>query len=357
MDRRKILWTTVFTALLAALLFLFFFFWKLLAPFVLSYILFFLLKPCLTFLEHRGVRHIPAVCIVFFSVFGGAIVLIALLIPALVTEVMSINTNLSSYTDSLNAFLAAVRSFLASIPFSSALFSGGAAGFSLSGAQIGSLIQSLMEKVPGFLSSLLMFVLVVPFATFFFLLDAVKFSRQLVRLVPNRYFETVLDLMYTLNLQFGLILRGMFISVLIISVLSSAGLWIIGIKYPILIGTFAGITNLIPYAGPVIGAAAAFVSAIMTGAPPSVFLSVIVVFIIVQALDNIFVQPLVMSKSSNLHPLAVLFLVIAGSSFGVLGMVFIVPLTSLCTVVFRVFLSELNRPVRPDFSLYAERTD
>jgi predicted PurR-regulated permease PerM len=147
----------------------------------------------------------------------------------------------------------------------------------------------------------------------------------------------------------------MFIGVTIVSLLSSFGLWLIDLPFPIIIGVFAGVSNLIPYAGPVVGIASAFVAAAMTGSPSEMYISIVIVFAIVQIIDNALVSPIVMAKSSNLHPLGVLFLVIFGSTFGgVVGMFLIVPVVSLCRVAFVTLWAELTRPPRPDFSSFRD---
>ena len=85
------------------------------------------------------------------------------------------------------------------------------------------------------------------------------------------------------------------------------------------------------------------------------YLSIVLVFAVVQLLDNVLVQPIVMAKSADLHPLLVLFLVIFGSTFGgVIGMLAIVPLVSLSQIVVKILYDEFRRPSRPDFSLYRD---
>jgi predicted PurR-regulated permease PerM len=104
-----------------------------------------------------------------------------------------------------------------------------------------------------------------------------------------------------------------------------------------------------------VGIASAFVAAAMTGSPSEMYISIVIVFAIVQIIDNALVYPIVMAKSSNLHPLVVLFLVIFGSTFGgVVGMFLVVPVVSLCRVAFVTLWAELTRPPRPDFSTFRD---
>ena len=145
----------------------------------------------------------------------------------------------------------------------------------------------------------------------------------------------------------------MFTSAFIISLLSSAGLWMIDLEYPIIVGIFAGLSNLIPYFGPIVGTVAAFLVAIMTSMPPIYFVKIIFVFLAVNLIDNDFVQPIVMARAANLPPLIVIFLVLLGSHLGgIIGMLIAVPLASLLQVILKIIIVEIKRPRRTDFSKY-----
>lgn len=350
MFRRKVLGyslvLTAFTLILAA----FFLFWKLLLPFLFSFVLYFAFKPVLLFFEHRGMKHFTSVLLVFLGVFGGFAIFLSIFIPAIHAEFLTITANLETYSASFSLFIRSLQESLSTSPIGSFLLVHASGFLRPDAGKVSLIVQDIAGKLPSAVSSFFLFLSVVPFATFFFLLDARRIERRLISLVPNRYFEITLDLLHNLGLQFGYILRGMLLSVCIVSLLSSAGLWLIGLDYPLLIGIFAGVSNLIPYAGPVVGILGACMVAVMTGSPGSLYISIFVVFFLVQLLDNTLVQPMVMARSTNLHPLAVLFLVLLGSSFGgVMGMFVIVPLVSLFSVIFRIISTEFARPPRPDF--------
>ncbi len=355
MNPRFLLRITVVSAVIASLVAVMLILWQVLAPFLASYILYFVLKPTVNFLEKRGLGHTPAALIVFFCAFGGVLLILVLFVPAFIKEFIVIRDNLDDYSRSFGVFGTRIKTFLAGLSSSSSSISPGTDYYSILEKNLKGVLLYIVQRIPSILSSVALYCMVIPFATFFLLLDEQRISKRMIGLVPNRYFEVTLNLMYNLNRQFGLILRGMFISVSIVSMLSSFGLWLIDLPFPIIIGVFAGVSNLIPYAGPVVGIAAAFVAAVMTGSPPEMYISIVIVFIIVQLIDNALVSPIVMAKSANLHPLLVLLLVIFGSSFGgVAGMFLIVPVVSLCRVAFVTLWVELTRPPRPDFSLFKD---
>lgn len=342
---------SVFFSVLALSLLL----WKMLLPFLFPYILLFALKPLVNLLYQRGVPHLLTVLIVFFGTFGGFVLLLVLLLPALFNEFISIQDNLKEYVQSFTIFLDHLKTLFTRYFAGFSFFSPKGGYVPIFESYLKSFLGFFVKNIPSLLSTVILYCMVIPFATFFLLLDEQRIIKKMIRLVPNRYFEITINLLYNLNRQFSLILRGMFISVVIISVLSSIGLWLIGLHYPIIVGVIAGISNLIPYAGPVVGVVVAFMTAVMTGSSQEIFFSIILVFVIVQLIDNVLVQPIVLAKSANLHPLLVLFLVILGSSFGgVIGMFAVVPLVSLSQIVVKILFDELKRPPRPDFSLYRD---
>ena len=357
----RILYIVFGIVLLAALLLLAYVFRTILAPFLIGYILQFALRPLVNILSARGMRHTSAVFVVFFGAFFLCALALLFLIPAMFRELSTVQENISLYTSILLSKLNDIKDILSR-----------GEGFFASFLSDQAVIDRLLALISGYLSSfvgkisqnifsilnLIIYLSIIPFATFFFLYDERLIHQKIISLVPNRYFETTLNLLYGLNQQVVFILKGMLISVAIISILSIIGLWIIGLDYPIIIGLFAGLANLIPYFGPIVGMAAGLIVALLAGKPFVFFLSVILVFLIIQLLDNVLVQPLVFSKAANLHPLVVIFLVLAGSKLGgILGMLLIVPLASLLNVVTVILFREFRRPLRPDFSKFVDRRE
>ncbi|MFC1608379.1 AI-2E family transporter [Candidatus Latescibacterota bacterium] len=340
--------------IIVVVLYVFFKFILILAPFVIAYILNFGLKPFVNLLEQRGMRHTLAVICVFLGAFGLLTVLFILLVPAIASEVSSIQSQLDDYISVLVGKVDAVKASLTNF---SAGFSANVKGKDLTdqiSSGLNTVLSSFIKSIPGLLFNflpLIMYVGIIPFATFFLLLDDANIKKKLIVMVPNRYFETTLLLLYSLNYQMGQLLRGMFASAVIISILASSGLWVIKLDYPILIGIFAGMSNLIPYVGPIVGTFAAFLVAVMTAKPLIFFLFIVLVFLCVNLIDNVFVQPIIMSKAANLHPLVVIILVLLGSNLGgIVGMFLAVPLASLIQVFLKIGLKELKRPRKTPIS-------
>ena len=358
MKYKNILTFAIALIVIALLFSVAYYFRLILAPFLVALVLHFALKPFVNMLEERGLKHSVAVSIVFISAFLLFAIFLYIVIPAIVKEVSNIQANFEQYTKVIIDKYEKIQSSLIghSGPLENLLVNNKEKIVSYFKENLLFFIQKIPQHIFTILP-LILNIIVIPFATFFFLLDEQRIMKKIIGLVPNRYFEISLIIIYSLHKQFGLLLIGMLIDAVIITFLASIGLLIIGLDYPIIVGIFAGVTNLIPYFGPVVGTVIAFIVALVTGSPSIMFLYIILVFLAVNLLENIFVQPIVFSKAANLHPLSVIFLVLAGSKLaGLLGMLLAVPLASLFQVVIKILYHELNRPLRPDFSKFVDAT-
>ncbi len=119
-------------------------------------------------------------------------------------------------------------------------------------------------------------------------------------------------------------------------VVTSLAFYIVGLRAPLLFGLFCGITNIIPYAGPYIGGAPAVIVG-FSQSPLIGILTLVSVFV-VQFLEGNFLQPLIMSKTTKLHPVTIMLgLLIFGHFFGIIGMVISTPVIAAFKATFMFF--------------------
>ncbi len=178
-------------------------------------------------------------------------------------------------------------------------------------------------------------MIVVPLFTFFFLRDGRKIMRACVALSPNRHFEMVRDLSYLVSRQLAHFIRGRIIEAIIVGLVITAGLSLTDIRYAPMLGIFAGVTNLIPYIGPIIGMIPGILIAFVDlGAGGQFWWIVILYILIAQVLiDNFILIPILISRVSNLHPLLVFFAIIVGGKlYGIIGMIIGVPIVSIIKI-------------------------
>jgi len=134
-------------------------------------------------------------------------------------------------------------------------------------------------------------------------------------------------------------IRGQLLDGLIVGLLSSVGLIIIGMDFAFLIGFTAGMANIIPYIGPVVGCIPAIIVGLLSP-NPIIALWAVVVFIVVQQIDGMIISPKIVGDSTGLHPVFVIMAIaIGGSLGGILGMFLSVPILG----VIKLFISKYLR--------------
>lgn len=196
----------------------------------------------------------------------------------------------------------------------------------------------------GFTGNLFIGFFAVSFIAFFFLKDRQLFRSVIMLPVPTPHedrFGRVLTKGKELLTRYFI---GILIEMAIMMSVIALGMKLVGIENALLIGFLGGLFNVIPYLGPMIGAALGLVIVLLTHGQGMDLSAVMVlagkmslVYLVAQVLDNILLQPLIYSQSVRAHPLEVfLVILVAGSAFGVVGMILAVPTYS----VFRVFAGE-----------------
>jgi len=334
MEKSVPLWTRI--ALLALLAVGFF--WvmasmgEVVALVLIAALLAYVFDPLASLLEARGLGRTLATTLVFAGILlllGGVFFL---LLPVVVAEVRAIQTGFD--IEQARVAIEDVEGWL-----ETRLAVLGVEDLDILGA-VQQFIVTNVDDVLSYVPSVVVLITqlaILPFIMFFLLKDGRRIKKGFINLAPNRYFEFTLNVLHKTDVQLGNYLRGQFIASSVVALLSIAALWLLKVDYFVLIGLFAGLTNMIPYLGPVTGATvAALISVVTTGNFDTV-LPIIVAFVIIQAIDNVGVSPLVLARNVKLHPLLILLtLILAGKFFGFLGLLLAVPVTA----VLKVFVQE-----------------
>ena len=298
---------------------------------IIASLLAYILDPIATALESRGMTRLAATGIIF-----GAVGLIVLefcffLVPVIIHQVQ-----LMQSTESTEKIAATVREIqhVLDEKFSFLGLSNLDLVANMQKVKI-EVTEGIADSIWSHAISLITDLVAIPFIIFFLLKDAREIKRHLLTLVPNRYFEFSLSLIHKMDLQLGYFLRGQFLDAAIFGILSSVAMALIGVKNFLFIGAFAGMANLIPYVGPLAGVILASVVTIVNSPDMSKVLYVIAAFAVVKVMDDSIVQPMIVARSVDMHPLLVLLsVIIGGEFFGILGMLLAVPFMGFVKVVF-----------------------
>jgi putative permease len=146
----------------------------------------------------------------------------------------------------------------------------------------------------------------------------------------------VRDLSYMISRQLSQFVRGRIIEAIIIGLVVTVGLSLTDIRYAPMLGIFAGVTNLIPYIGPIIGMIPGILIAFVDLGAGGQFWWIVILYILIAQLliDNFILIPILISRVSNLHPLLVFFAIIVGGKlYGVIGMIIGVPIVSVIKII------------------------
>jgi len=323
----------------------------LLLLFILPFLFAYLFNPFVNAMERRGIARGMGTLLIFLTLSIALSAAVMLLWKPAAAQAGALHSNMDVYGKKIETWFGRIEENLGFKDLK---------GEKVPGQEKTGLHARWLKKAAGILpgvffgvfGSLVSLITVVPLITFFLVRDGRNIRRSIISLVPNRYFERTLVLQYEINRQIGRYLRGELTRSIIVGSMIAAGLWIVDGPYPILMGVFAGVTNVIPFIGPYVGAAPALLIVLFSGSGPegTVFISVVsvaLVYIVSQLLDMICINPVVLGKSVELHPLIIVLSLLIGVEFlGIIGMVLAVPVSSILKVVF-VQLYQSKRRIDP----------
>jgi len=298
-------------------------------------------NPVVDFLEQRKVPRVIAVLSIFILTGLLLFTLVSILLPKLINQFEAIANSMNDETmkNSIAQFEQTIKArypFLSSVDFAQKISS-------LINETLLGWINNLSSFVQG-VFSFLAAIVIVPFMTFFLLKDSQRLIHGILNLMPNKYFEVSYNVLVKISFQLSRYVRGWILDAAIVGILSGTGLAILGINNAISIGFIAGAGHLIPYFGPIIGGLPAVIISIMQFGNLSMLPSLLLMFGLIYTLDNGFIQPNIFSKSTDMHPVFIILLILVGSqTLGLLGMLLAVPLaTVIKTAVKEIYFGYKN---------------
>ncbi|WP_372393333.1 AI-2E family transporter [Xanthomonas sp. NCPPB 3582] len=186
----------------------------------------------------------------------------------------------------------------------------------------------------------------LPILAFYFLRDWDRLVERVAAVVPRAYIGTVSRLALESNDVLGGFIRGQFLVMLALGAIYATGLSIIGLNLGLLIGIIAGFISFIPYLGATTGIVLALLAAVVQaqGLDLKLLIGVGVVFTVGQLLESYVLTPRIVGDKIGLHPVAVIFAVMAGGQlFGFLGMLLALPVAAVANVLLRYAHEQYTR--------------
>ena len=329
-----------------------------LMPFVFAAILAYLGDPIADRLEILKIKNYQlgrtnAVVIVFVVIFFIVSSILVILIPKIEQQISFFISNFPKYTAWLNVVV--IPWIETHLGWEISLIEGDKVLALLKGhwQKAGGGVLALMGSVSrsgAVVAEWVMNLVLIPVITFYLLRDWDILVAKVHALLPRRAAPTATKLTTETNVVLSAFMRGQFYVMLALGAIYSIGLWLVDLKLALLIGMMAGIVSFVPYLGSIVGFTVACVAAILQFQDVMYLVPVSIVFAVGQSLEGMLLTPLLVGDKIGLHPVAVMFSVLAGGQlFGFVGVLLALPVASVIMVILR-HVHDIYR----DSSFYSE---
>jgi sporulation integral membrane protein YtvI len=302
-----------------------------LLPFILAIIIAYILNPFVEKLEQYKIKRIFGIIIVYIAVFGFLLVAGYYGLPLIIKQITSLGETIPTYTSQiqqiLNSFYRNYKNFSIPVSLRESIDRNLLAIQKTIISHLSSVVSILFNIFSRIIS-----IIVAPILAFYLLKDKEEICQIIVKIIPLSNRSELLQLWEEIDTVLTKFIRGHLTVALIVGASTALGLSIVGMDYPLLLGIITGITNIIPYFGPIIGGIPAVLLALLKSQVLAIY--VIIVIVIVQQLESNFISPKVLGSSVGLHPLLVIFVLLAGGEiWGLVGMLVAVPLTAVLKIL------------------------
>ncbi|WP_309120569.1 AI-2E family transporter [Paenibacillus sp.] len=307
----------------------------LVGPLLIAGVLFFLLRPPMQFLVKRKVPKSLAILLLYF-VAAGALALLALSVgPMIKTQFAQLIAGLPIFVERAVAVgyeLARSEAFavwLHRLNLDVESIASTASGYAMT---LVDLVTSNLTNVLGAVANAFLLAVIVPFVLYFLLKDGDKMFEGFIGLFPKTRQADARKLLSEMDRTIGFFIRGQMTVAVCVGLLLLVGFQIIGLRYAVLLAFIAMVTNVIPYLGAFLSAAPAVLVGLAQS--PDMALKVLIVTVVAQQLEGNLLSPWIMGKGLNIHPLTIiLLLLVVGSLFGPIGLLFAIPGYAVSKVV------------------------
>ena len=306
--------------------------------FLASVIIAYILNPFMKFLEGKKIKRLYAIILIYIIITLSICVLAIGIFPStfrqfkhLLFSLPDMVKNFVDYSDSIR------QNLFTDTPFINEMIN------SINGQLVkiaNTLLSSSATWITGMVAGISNFIgiviqlILIPVITFYLLLEKDKIFDVIGKKVPVRYENFLVKIWRELDESLSMFVRGRIIMAIFVGVATMIYLMAFGIEFSFVIGVITCVADIIPYIGPFLGFVPAVLLALFKG--PFTAFWVAVLFCFVQWLENNILGPKILGDSTGMHPLIVLILlIIGGGMFGVLGMIFSVPIAAVIKIIYK----------------------
>ncbi len=313
--------------------------YEILSPFIFAIILAYILDPPVTYIEKKGIKRLWAIFITYLVIGLAISVLSVTLFPRLMFEIKKLLNDLPQIGNSCYNYIHRIyEKYNRNIQNLPDEFDGIKKAFKpdiLNVNRVEKFIIQGISTLTDFLLSMfsgIINIILIPILAFYFLKDAGKFKNILVSTVPRFCRQEVIGTANGINEVLSGFIRGQLVVALFVSVLTVVSLLILKVEFAVTVGMVVGVTNVIPYFGPIVG----IIFAIIFSSPGGVkkVLWVTLVLLIIHQIEGGIISPKIMGQNVGIHPVVIILsLIVAGKFFGVFGLLITVPVIGITRVI------------------------
>jgi len=316
---------------------------RILSPFFIAIILAYIVNPLVKHLESKKVSKMVGILSVytFFTIILTLSVIF--LIPEITGNAEGLVKTLPDITKHYQNIVNGIFGFIQRSGWSDDIKTVIFAQIDRIAAMIQATAEDALNQVIAGIGELILFLVDFSLAlviAYYFIKDNDFFKDLAMTLTPRNYRSIVNKIGREANQVIASFIQGQLFTALIVGILETTGLLLINARYAIILGAFGGLSNVIPYFGPFIGATPAVALAFIDS--PWKALETLLIFSLVQQIDNSLISPKVIESRLGLHPVTtILALLIGQQFFGIPGMLVSVPLAAIIKVIVRRIIDAL----------------
>ncbi|MDH5407850.1 MAG: AI-2E family transporter [Gammaproteobacteria bacterium] len=315
-------------------------------PLVASFILFSILDPFKNRLLRQGMNSTAAILVVLLGVITFGILCLALGVPLMLDQWEWLQSRLP-------VIAAQIAKLMDMFGGSLVHMSGMQMDTSLGDrwqADVKNWSADAVVSSAGIMMTSAMSLVLIPLITFFLLRDYRKMRNTLIDWLPNSAYELGWLIYFRVAKRLQRYIRSVALQSCIVAVVTTTGFYLIGLDTSVLFGSLAGLLNLIPYIGPLLSLVPPMLATLGTGSLDIfMMLSILLVIMSAQIIDNVIVIPNLIAHTVDLHPMLVLLgVVVFGYLFGFVGMLIAIPLLTSSKIILTGLINGLRKKLTED---------
>ncbi|MDI6618648.1 MAG: AI-2E family transporter [Clostridiales bacterium] len=337
----------IIRAIIILMLFLLFFlvfkYWgkitKIAYPFLVSLFLAYLLNPAVCYMERKGIKRILGIWIIFIFFIGILFSICFFLLPILVRDMGKLINILPQYTEEIRENIGYIQK----------VYSRSGLPDGIKNVLVGN-INKLQNVIAVYLGKVMTFIMstlskifsiaLIPVLLYYFLKDFMKIIHGIKRIIPKKYRTRIVNICINIDEVFGDYIRTQLILSLIVAAMTTVSLMLLRINFALIIGIINGITNIIPYFGPIIGGIPAVVLALLQSPLKAVY--TIIMLSVIQQVESDIICPRITADTVGLHPVTVMLsLLVGGEFFGMTGLILAIPVVAALKVIYKDVIKNL----------------